>query len=178
MKTVAELLRVKPARVVKISPTISVLEAIKVLAAEDIGAAIVMTGDRLAGIFSERDYTRKVILKGRSSDTTRVEEIMTHNVVVVSPRTRARECMALMTEKNIRHLPVVDEGADRHGVDPRHRERHHRRPGLHHRAARALHQRPIATDSGQGMSGMGPRPRPARSCRRARGHNEGASASR
>jgi CBS domain-containing protein len=110
MKTVAELLRLKPARVVKITPEISVLEAIKVLAAEDIGAAIVMTGDRLAGIFSERDYTRKVILKGRSSDTTRVEEIMTHNVVVVSPRTRARECMALMTEKNIRHLPVVDEG--------------------------------------------------------------------
>jgi CBS domain-containing protein len=110
MKTVAELLRAKPARVVKITPTMSVLEAIKVLAAEDIGAAIVMTGDRLAGIFSERDYTRKIILKGRSSDTTRVEEVMTANVVVVSPRTRARECMALMTEKNIRHLPVVDEG--------------------------------------------------------------------
>jgi CBS domain-containing protein len=110
MKTVAELLRVKPARVVRIAPEMSVLEAIKVLATEDIGAAIVMTGDRLAGIFSERDYTRKVILKGRSSDTTRVEEIMTPNVVVVSPRTRARECMALMTEKNIRHLPVMDEG--------------------------------------------------------------------
>jgi CBS domain-containing protein len=110
MKTVAELLRVKPARVVRIAPEMSVLEAIKVLAAEDIGAAIVMTGDRLAGIFSERDYTRKVILRGRSSDTTRVEEIMTPNVVVVSPRTRARECMALMTEKNIRHLPVMDEG--------------------------------------------------------------------
>ena len=88
----------------------SVLEAIKVLAAEDIGAAIVMTGERLAGIFSERDYTRKIILKGRSSGATRVEEVMTANVVVVSPRTRARECMALMTEKNIRHLPVVDEG--------------------------------------------------------------------
>jgi CBS domain-containing protein len=110
MKTVAELLRAKPARVVKVRPEQSVLEAIKVLAQEDIGAAIVMTGDRLAGIFSERDYTRKVILKGRSSDTTRVEEIMTANVVVVSPRTRTRECMALMTEKNIRHLPVVDEG--------------------------------------------------------------------
>ena len=110
MKTVAELLRVKPARVVKVPPEMSVLEAIKVLAAEDIGAAVVMTGDRLAGIVSERDYTRKVILKGRSSDTTRVEEIMTPNVVVVSPRTKARECMALMTEKNIRHLPVVDEG--------------------------------------------------------------------
>ena len=111
MKTVAELLRTKPTRaVVTVSPELSVLEAIKILAAENIGAAIVMSGDRLAGIFSERDYTRKVILKGRSSDTTRVEEIMTANVVVVSPRTKARDCMALMTEKGIRHLPVVDEG--------------------------------------------------------------------
>ena len=110
MKTVAELLKAKPARVVSIRPEQSVLDAIKVLAAEDIGAAIVMTGDRLAGIFSERDYTRKVILKGRSSDNTRVEEIMTANVIVVSPRTKARECMALMTDKNIRHLPVVEEG--------------------------------------------------------------------
>jgi CBS domain-containing protein len=110
MKTVAELLRAKPSRVVSVRPDQSVLEAIKVLATEDIGAAIVMTGERLAGIFSERDYTRKVVLKGRSSDTTRVEEIMTPNVVVVSPRTRSRECMQLMTEKNIRHLPVVDEG--------------------------------------------------------------------
>jgi CBS domain-containing protein len=111
MKTVADLLRVKGAvRVVKVSPEQSVLDAIKVLAAENIGAAMVMTGERLAGIFSERDYTRKVILKGRASDTTRVEEVMTANVIVVSPRTRSRECMALMTEKNIRHLPVVDEG--------------------------------------------------------------------
>jgi CBS domain-containing protein len=110
MKTVAELLRLRPARVVSVAPTQSVLEAIKVLAAEDIGAAIVMEGGRLAGIFSERDYTRKVILKGRSSDTTRVEEIMTRNVVVVTPRTHARECMQLMSEKNIRHLPVVEEG--------------------------------------------------------------------
>ena len=111
MKTVAELLRTKPTRaVVTVSPELSVLEAIKILAAENIGAAVVMSGDRLAGIFSERDYTRKVILKGRSSDSTRVEEIMTANVVVVSPRTKARDCMALMTEKGIRHLPVVDEG--------------------------------------------------------------------
>ena len=110
MKTVAELLRAKTPRVVKVTPELSVLDAIKVLASEDVGAAIVMTGDRLAGILSERDYTRKVILKGRSSDSTRVEEIMTANVIVVSPRTKTRECMALMTEKNIRHLPVVDEG--------------------------------------------------------------------
>jgi CBS domain-containing protein len=110
MKTVAELLRVKPARVVKVKPEMSVLDAIKILASEDVGAVIVMTGERVAGILSERDYTRKVILKGRSSDSTRVEEIMTANVIVVSPRTKTRECMALMTEKNIRHLPVVDEG--------------------------------------------------------------------
>jgi CBS domain-containing protein len=110
MKTVAELMRLKPARIVTVRPEQSVLEAIKVLAAEDVGAAMVMVGERLAGILSERDYTRKVILKGRSSDTTRVEEIMTPNVVVVSPRTKTRECMALMTDKNIRHLPVMDEG--------------------------------------------------------------------
>jgi CBS domain-containing protein len=110
MKTVAELLRAKPTRVIAVRPEQSVLDAIKVLASEDIGAAVVLTGDHLAGIFSERDYTRKIILKGRSSDTTRVEEVMTPNVVCVSPRTRARECMALMTEKNIRHLPVLDDG--------------------------------------------------------------------
>jgi len=111
MKTVAELLRAKPAgRGVKVRPDQSVLEAIKVLAAEDVGAAMVMVGDRLAGIFSERYYTRKIILKGRASDTTRVEEIMTANVVVVSPRTKTRDCMALMSEKGIRHLPVIDEG--------------------------------------------------------------------
>lgn len=111
MKTVAELLQTKPDRgVIQIRPEQSVLEAIKVLAEHDVGAAVVMTGDRLAGIFSERDYTRKIVLKGRSSDTTRVEEVMTPNVIVVNARTKARECMQLMTEKNIRHLPVVEEG--------------------------------------------------------------------
>ena len=110
MKTVAELLKAKPARVVTVKPDQSVLEAIKVLATEDVGAAIVMTGDRLAGILSERDYTRKVILKGRSSDATRVEEIMTSQVVTVTPRTKTRDCMALMTERGIRHLPVMDKG--------------------------------------------------------------------
>lgn len=110
MKTVAELLRAKPARVVKVTPDQSVLDAIKILASENIGAAIVMSGERLAGIMSERDYTRKVILKGRAAETTKVEEIMTPNVVVVNPRTKTRDCMAIMTDKNIRHLPVVDDG--------------------------------------------------------------------
>ena len=110
MKTVAELLKAKPPRVVTVKPEESVLEAIKVLAVQDIGAAVVVSGDRLAGIFSERDYTRKIVLQGRSSKDTRVEEVMTTNVVCVSPRSHTRECMALMTEKNIRHLPVVDQG--------------------------------------------------------------------
>ena len=110
MKNVAELLKAKPPRMVTVKPEDSVLDAIKVLAREDIGAAVVMSGDQLAGIFSERDYTRKVVLKGRASDSTRVEEIMTANVICVSPRARTRDCMALMSEKNIRHLPVVDEG--------------------------------------------------------------------
>jgi CBS domain-containing protein len=111
MKNVTELLKSKPARpMVTVKPEDTVLDAIKVLAREDIGAAVVLSGDKLVGIFSERDYTRKVILKGRSSESTRVEEIMTSNVVCVSPRTKTRDCMALMSEKNIRHLPVVDEG--------------------------------------------------------------------
>ena len=110
MKNVAELLKTKPSRLVSVKPEDSVLDAIKVMATENIGAAIVMSGDRLVGIFSERDYARKVVLKGRSSEATRVEEIMTANVICVSPRAKSRECMTLMSEKNIRHLPVVDEG--------------------------------------------------------------------
>jgi CBS domain-containing protein len=110
MKTVSDLLKSRARELITISPEHSVLDAIKVLAQHDIGAAVVMSGDQMAGIFSERDYTRKVILKGRSSDTTRVEEIMTPRVVCVSMRTTTRECMQLMTDKQIRHLPVLDEG--------------------------------------------------------------------
>ena len=110
MRTVSELLKAKPTRVVSVTPEMSVLDAIKVLAVENVGAAMVMTGNQLVGILSERDYTRKVILEGRASNSTRVEEIMTSNVVCVSPRTKARECMALMTDKQIRHLPVLDGG--------------------------------------------------------------------
>jgi len=111
MKNVTELLNSKPHRaMVAVRPEDTVLDAIKILAREDIGAAVVVSGDRLVGIFSERDYTRKVVLKGRHSETTKVEEIMTANVVCVSPRAKTRDCMALMSEKNIRHLPVVEEG--------------------------------------------------------------------
>ena len=109
MKTVSDLLKAKPHRLVTVRPDQTVLEAIKVLAEHDIGAAIVMDGAKLAGIFSERDYTRKVILQGRASNSTSVREIMTAKVISVTPRTGTRECMQLMSEKGIRHLPVVDE---------------------------------------------------------------------
>jgi len=111
MKNVTELLKTKPSRaMVTVKPEDTVLEAIKVLASENIGAAVVVAGGQLVGIFSERDYTRKVVLKGRHSESTRVEEIMTKNVVCVTPRTKTRDCMALMSEKSIRHLPVVEDG--------------------------------------------------------------------
>ncbi|MCM2328530.1 MAG: CBS domain-containing protein [Lysobacter sp.] len=111
MKNVTELLKSKPAReMITVKPDDTVLDAIKVLAKEDIGAAAVVAGGKLVGIFSERDYTRKVVLQGRHSESTRVEEIMTANVICVNPRTKTRDCMALMSEKGIRHLPVVEEG--------------------------------------------------------------------
>ena len=111
MKTVSELLRMKPARtLIAVKPEDTVLDAIKVLARENIGAAVVMVGDRLAGILSERDYTRKVILKGRSSRETPVSDIMSSEVVTVTPRHTVDECMAVMTAERVRHLPVVDEG--------------------------------------------------------------------
>ena len=111
MKNVTELLKSKPAReMITVKPGDTVLDAIKVLAKEDIGAAVVVADGHLVGIFSERDYTRKVVLQGRHSESTRVEEIMTANVICVSPRSKTRDCMALMSEKNIRHLPVVEEG--------------------------------------------------------------------
>jgi len=111
MKNVTDLLKAKPPRaMVTVKPDDTVLEAIKILAREDIGAAAVISDGKLVGIFSERDYTRKIVLQGRQSETTRVEEIMTANVICVNPRTKTRDCMALMSEKGIRHLPVVDEG--------------------------------------------------------------------
>ena len=110
MATARHLLDRKGRDIFSVGPDDPVLEAIRMMADHHVGALLVMNANRLLGIVSERDYARKVILKGRSSDTTRVEEIMTANVIVVSPRTKARECMQLMTEKNIRHLPVVEEG--------------------------------------------------------------------
>jgi CBS domain-containing protein len=87
-----------------------VIDALKLMAEKDVGALLVLGAGRLAGIISERDYARKVILKGKSSLQTPVREIMTQGVVTVRPGNTVEECMGLMTEKRIRHLPVVVEG--------------------------------------------------------------------
>jgi CBS domain-containing protein len=109
MKTVAQMLEGKPTGVISISSAAKVVDALKVLAEKDIGAVLVMDGTRLVGIFSERDYARKVSLKGKSSTETPVSEIMTREVVFVTPAQTNEDCMALMTQKRIRHLPVIDK---------------------------------------------------------------------
>ena len=109
MKTVKEILEAKSHKLLSISPQASVLDALKLMAERDVGALVVLDGEGLAGIFSERDYARKVILHGKSSRATPVSEIMTHKVVCVRPDQSVEECMALMTDKRIRHLPVLDD---------------------------------------------------------------------
>ncbi|MGE8499034.1 MAG: CBS domain-containing protein [Pseudomonas sp.] len=111
MKTVAEILRAKPhAAVYSVAPTSTVLDAIKLMAEKGIGALVVLEGSRLAGIVSERDYARKVDLLQRSAFTAQVSEIMTANVITVGPRDSAQHCMQLMTDRHLRHLPVIAEG--------------------------------------------------------------------
>jgi CBS domain-containing protein len=91
-----------------LTPDTSVFEALGILANHDVGALVVMDQGKLVGIFSERDYTRKVALAGKSSKETMVKDIMTAKVLTVSSQTRTKDCMALMSVKKIRHLPVVD----------------------------------------------------------------------
>ena len=107
MKTVAQLLEGKRHGVLSISPDASVYDALGLMAEHEVGALVVMQGERLEGIFSERDYARKVILYGKSSRETLVREIMTARVVCVVPEQSVDQCMALMTDKRIRHLPVL-----------------------------------------------------------------------
>jgi CBS domain-containing protein len=110
MKTVAQILKLKPAGVISIRPDAPVLDALKLLADRDVGAVLAMDGSRLVGIVSERDYARKIALKGKSSGDTLVSEIMTREVICVTPAQTNEECMALMTAKRLRHLPVIDKG--------------------------------------------------------------------
>lgn len=108
---IASVLRQKGHHVWSLPPTASVYEAIQIMAEKHIGALMVVSGDQLVGIVSERDYARKVILQGRSSTEAQVSEIMTSPVVWVTPEHTVADCMRIMTEKRVRHLPVLDGAA-------------------------------------------------------------------
>jgi CBS domain-containing protein len=111
MKTLKKLLDERPARAaLSVSPDDTVFSALELMAKHDIGAVLVMRDGQLAGIFSERDYARKIILHGKSSKETMVREIMTEKVLYARPEQTIDQAMALMTEKHIRHLPVLDSG--------------------------------------------------------------------
>ena len=109
MKTVQQMLESKPHRLLSISPDTSVYDALVLMAEKDVGALVVLDGERLAGIFSERDYARKIILHGKASRETRVADIMTSKVVCVGATNTVDECMALMTGRRVRHLPVLSD---------------------------------------------------------------------
>lgn len=111
MKTLKQLLAEKHRPLVVVAPRDSVFHALSVMAENNVGAVLVLDGEELVGIFSERDYARKIILHGKSSKETPVREIMSERVAYVTPSATLDECMALMTEKHFRHLPVLsDEG--------------------------------------------------------------------
>ena len=110
MKLVQHLLDSKGGEIISVTAESSVLDAIKIMAERAIGSLLVMQGDELLGIVTERDYARKVIVKGRSSETTAVGEIMTAKVRTATINDTVNNCMAIMTERRIRHLPVVDDG--------------------------------------------------------------------
>jgi CBS domain-containing protein len=107
-KTVHQMLKSKSHRLVSIGPSASVYEALRLMADNDIGSLVVMDGERLVGLFSERDYARQVVLLGKSSKEIPVREIMTHKVLCVGPDQTLDECMGLMTGRRVRHLPVLD----------------------------------------------------------------------
>jgi CBS domain-containing protein len=109
-KTVAAILRSKGYDIYYVSPDATVFEALKIMADNGVGALLVLDGEKLVGIMSERDYARKVILLGKSSREAKVREIMSDKVFYVQPHRTADECMALMINKRIRHLPVIDDG--------------------------------------------------------------------
>ena len=110
MRTVRQLLESKPVEIHAVPPDAPVIEAIRLMAEHHVGALLVMDGTRLAGILSERDYARKVVLQGRSSADTPVRAIMTADVVTVTPEATVAACMQVVTKHRIRHLPVVESG--------------------------------------------------------------------
>ena len=109
MATVRQLLRTKGNEIWSVAPQATVYEALQIMSEKDVGALLVLDEGNLVGIFSERDYARKLILKGRFSKDTTVTELMTHEVLYVEPQSTIEDCMALMTAKRIRHLPVLEK---------------------------------------------------------------------
>lgn len=108
MKTLRQFLDGKSRPVASVAPDQTVLRALEIMAEYDVGALVVLDGKQLVGMFSERDYARKVILQGKASKQTKISEVMTSKVITVTQDTRMEECMAIMTEKHIRHLPIMD----------------------------------------------------------------------
>lgn len=111
MKTLSQILSHKSPEIITVRPSDSVFVALQVLASYNVGALPVMAQERLVGIFSERDYARKVALKGLTSESTEVREIMTHDVICADLGMSVMDCMTLMSQRKIRHLPVVEAGA-------------------------------------------------------------------
>ena len=110
MKIVNDLLKNKGSEVWSVTPDTHVFDALETMADKNIGAMPVLESEKIVGMFSERDYARKVILKGKASKNTHIKEIMSSKVHHVSPEQSIEECMALMTDKRIRHLPVLEKG--------------------------------------------------------------------
>jgi CBS domain-containing protein len=108
MHTATDILKSKGRAVRSVRPTDTVLQALGVMAEHDIGAVLVLDGDKLVGVLSERDYARKVVLAGRSSKESQVRDVMTSHIVCVAPAQTIETCMALMTNRRLRHLPVVE----------------------------------------------------------------------
>ena len=112
MPTVADILSKRDARsLASLSPTATVRDALQLMADRNIGSVLIMQGEALVGIFTERDYARKLALKGLASADTPLADVMTAKLYVVSPRQTVQECMGIMTQAKIRHLPVVSDGA-------------------------------------------------------------------
>ena len=116
MKTLRQLLAGKRQPLAIVSPNDAVLHALKIMADNDVGALLVLDGERLVGIFSERDYARKIILQGKASKDTLVSEIMSDKVLYVTLDRTVGECMAIMSEKHFRHLPVLDDNQQVVGI--------------------------------------------------------------
>ena len=110
MQTVKQILDSKGQDVWSTTPDTSILDTIKLMADKGIGALLILEGEKPVGIFSERDYARRVVLKGKASDATPVSEVMTKRLCYVEPNQTVEECMAVMTDKRIRHLPVLEGG--------------------------------------------------------------------